>query len=186
MSSQRRIDASRANGARSLGPVTPEGRARSARNAIRHGLLARTVVLEEESTDAFEAALADLIDRLRPADAVELALIEEMAAAQWRQRRSWGIEVRMMNDAAVASPDAGPVARMTYAFRSLSGGPEFALMHRYETRQTRMFQRALNNLLILRTQFLPNEPSPISEQSEVLAPPEPEPSEAEPRESPAA
>src|SRR5262249_32595579 len=125
-------------------------------------------------------ALALLIDRLQPADAVELALIEEMAAAQWRQRRSWGIEVRMMNDAAASSPDAGPVARMTHAFRSLSGGPELALMHRYETRQTRMFQRALGNLLTLRTQFFPNEPNPIPDHPQPSTPPEPPPCDPEP------
>ena len=37
-------------------------------------------------------------------------------------------------------------------------------MHRYETRLHLMYQRALHNLLLLRTAVIPNEPSPISEQ----------------------
>ena len=41
--------ASRANGARSRGPKTPEGKARSARNSLNHGLLARAILLEGES-----------------------------------------------------------------------------------------------------------------------------------------
>src|ERR1039457_2280961 len=48
MSSLRRICASRANGHLSRGPATPQGKLRSARSSVRHGLLARCVALEDE------------------------------------------------------------------------------------------------------------------------------------------
>lgn len=172
MSSQRRIQASRANGARSRGPVTEEGKQRSALNALRHGLLSKTVVLGDEDPEAFRVLVQAFVDRVQPADDIELGLVEQMASAWWRQSRSWAVENRIIDNAASASPNPSPVDRITHAFTTLAPGPELALMHRYETRQSRMFQRALRNLALLRKQNLPNEPSPISEH---LAEPAPEP-----------
>jgi len=63
LDSSRRIRASRANGARARGPVTPEGKRRSSQNAISHGLLARSIVLENESPEAFETLFSQHIDR---------------------------------------------------------------------------------------------------------------------------
>lgn len=175
MSSKRRIEASRANGARSRGPVTAQGKQRSAQNAVRHGFLAQTVVLQDEDAAEFQLTLDALVARFQPADDVELALVEEMAAAQWRKRRSWAIETSMMNAAAAGAKTSRPVDRMTHAFTTLAAGPELALMHRYETRQTRMFQRALQNLMMLREQVLPNEPNPEIEHGQDRAEPEIEP-----------
>ena len=58
------------------GPATAEGKERSARNPLRHGLLARTVVLENEDGEEFEEALGALVARFQPADPVELGLVE--------------------------------------------------------------------------------------------------------------
>jgi len=55
MSSQRRIDSSRVNGAKPYGPATPEGRARSDAAGITHGLTARRVLLDNEPEDDFRA-----------------------------------------------------------------------------------------------------------------------------------
>ena len=87
MSSLRRIEASRANGARSKGPVTPEGKKRSAMNAMRHGLLSDVVALEGEGEENFQLLLEQHVERLQPADGVEYALVEEMAAAYSRLHR---------------------------------------------------------------------------------------------------
>jgi hypothetical protein len=53
MSSLGRILSSRANGARSTGPVTAEGKRRSSQNATSHGLLARHIVMRDESPEGF-------------------------------------------------------------------------------------------------------------------------------------
>ena len=92
MSSQARIDASRANGAKSRGPITPEGKLASSRNSLKHGLLAKTVVLAGESKEDFIELLASYQEEHQPETPTEETLIENMAAARWRQQRVWNME----------------------------------------------------------------------------------------------
>ena len=166
MSTLRRILASRANGALSKGPKTPSGKQRSARNALSHGLLARSLVLENESPEGFAAVMADHIARLNPADGVEYAMIEEMVASHWRLRRAWTIEARMLEKQIAAQTAAGDLDRTADAFSALTDTPATALPHRYEARLHLMYQRAMHNLLLQRVLELPNEPNPISGQAE--------------------
>jgi hypothetical protein len=106
MSSARRIAASRANGATSRGPKTPEGKRRSAMNDVRHGLLAKTVLLDNESPEAFEEFCRHFHQSLDPADPVETALLEELAVAVWRTRRAWAIETTTLETALANQPPA--------------------------------------------------------------------------------
>jgi hypothetical protein len=170
MSSQRRIHASRANGARSKGPVTAEGKQRSAQNALRHGLLANTVVLSDENPEHFEGLVAAYVAKFQPADRVELSLVEQMAAAEWRQQRSWAIERAIVEKKLAESNETPGLDRIADAIAMLAAGPELALMHRYEYRQNRMYHRAFQNLLALRKAFMPNEPNPDSEHGQDFSP----------------
>jgi hypothetical protein len=165
MSSDRKIAASRANGKLSRGPKTPEGRRRSSINAVRHGLLARTALLQCESPEAFREFLADYLQRFGPLDIVETGIVEEMATACWRLRRAWAIETRLLDDGAASLESGDAIGRLTASFSTLAGSPQFHLVHRYETRLHRIFQRALQNLTVLRKDFFPNEPNPGSGHS---------------------
>ncbi len=176
MSSLRRIQSSRSNGARSKGPSTPAGKLHSSLNAIRHGLCAKCVVVEGESRENFLLLLQQHVDRLRPADEVEFGMIEEMCASYWRQRRAWSLETGMFNKQMAIQPDGGMMERMVVAFDTLAASPSLSLLHRYETRLHLTYQRALRTLILLRTIDLPNEdppegrptlgdPSPIPEHS---------------------
>jgi len=160
MSSLKRVLSSRANGARSRGPVTPAGKQASSLNAIRHGLLAKCVVLRTESRENFDILLAQHIDRYRPADDVELGGGEEMAATFWRMRRAWAIETRLHDDAINAREPGDEIGRITGAFTDLAASPALALLHRYEARLHSIRQRAFKNFHILRnTPPPPNEPT---------------------------
>jgi hypothetical protein len=75
-----------------------------------------------------------------------------MFSAFWRQRRAWAIETRIMNGAIATQPaDQDELTRLTAGFTSIAAQPPLELMHRYETRLHRIFQRALANLILMRS-----------------------------------
>src|SRR6185437_5720446 len=92
MTSFRQIDANRRNAQLSTGPSTEEGKRRSRRNAVRHGLTAETVIdaLEDaEDYAAFEMAVTADYDAQ---SAVERELVLRLASLLWRLRRATAIE----------------------------------------------------------------------------------------------
>jgi hypothetical protein len=133
-------------------------------NALVHGLLSECVLLPGESPESFQELLAAYLQRFGPVDLVEAGMIEEMTAAYWRLRRTWAIENRLFAREMASQSAEDDLDRITGSFRELASSNGLPLLHRYETRVHLMFQRALHNLLLLRTAGIPNEPSPISEQ----------------------
>ncbi len=145
MRTPKQIAASRANGALSKGPVSIQGKLNSSRNSLRHGLLARTIVLEEESTDRFLELLRALIEEFHPASATQLMLVETMAVARWRQLRLWGLQkVAMDKEIALQDPAIGtPEVRAALAFKASSDSLQPDLILRYDVAFDRQFSRAL-------------------------------------------
>ena len=88
--------ASLANSAKSTGPLTPEGRAISSQNATRHGILAESIVLDSESAERFSEVLAALQEELQPASPIESRYVETMALAEWRRLRLVCLEKEQM------------------------------------------------------------------------------------------
>lgn len=85
--SEAQREAARRNGARSRGPVTPEGKARAAMNALRHGLCSAAVLAPGEDPAAFEALLAALRAEHAPADATAELLVQRLAVTLWKLAR---------------------------------------------------------------------------------------------------
>jgi len=179
MNSILRIAASRANGAKSRGPVTvagrlaslansakstgaitPEGRALSSQNAIRHGILAESIVLASESAERFSEVLSTMQEELQPASPIESRYVETMALAEWRRLRLICLEKEQITiethrqeaaDLSNLSNDGeAEVSSTRYtalAFRALSDESRAQeLLNRYEARYDRQYQRALNGL----------------------------------------
>ena len=79
-----RSDSSRANGAQSSGPVTPEGKEVSSRNALKTGIFSKRRLLSDEDPADYEALVKALRSTFNPATVVEHLLIDR--AAMGRQR----------------------------------------------------------------------------------------------------
>jgi len=149
MNTEKRVLASRANGAKSRGPITPAGKARS-RSAIRSHRLAAANVLTNESSTAFFTLLGHHYNCLVPTNDVECAMIEEMVSAYWRMRRGWAIENSLLEDATVNQPDGPELSRIAQANAELSSNQQVIAIWSEETRLQRIYQRALHNFLMLK------------------------------------
>jgi hypothetical protein len=153
MVSNLKSDTARANGAKSRGPTTAEGKEKSSRNAIKHGLTAGTgnILLDSEDPGEFEEIFNKLLGIHEPATPAENDLVEEMFAARWRIRRLWTIETNQFNveiltqAAKIDSPDPG--IHLAMAYRALSDDSRsLALASRYEARLQRNYDRAYKTL----------------------------------------
>ncbi|MCX6622802.1 MAG: hypothetical protein NTY38_17400, partial [Acidobacteria bacterium] len=108
------IEASRRNGARSRGPKTAEGKARSSRNATTHGLTTKFSAMDPEELAAYRSFLAAGIARFQPASESELVLVEQFAVANWLQHRAWALETDTFNRQ-INAPGQDPRIAGTFA-----------------------------------------------------------------------
>ena len=72
---------------KALGPRTRQGKQKSSRNATKHGLFSKVIVLDSESKAEYEELLAGLRETLQPEGALEELLVEKLATTVWRHRR---------------------------------------------------------------------------------------------------
>ena len=92
MPTNAQIKANRKNAKKSTGPRTEEGKTRSAKNSLKHGLLARDTVMPGEDPADFDRQLSALEADIQPANSLEFELVRQIADAQWRMRRLTRLE----------------------------------------------------------------------------------------------
>ena len=158
-----RAESSRRNGHRSRGPVTSDGKARSSRNALRHGVLTADVSSGDslEEREQFSALREQLQVELAPASLLERSIVELIAATLWRTRKVLRFEAgralerdtapsplqRLLRELDTEQPsDPEALERAQKLSNSLPPESALDLSMRYEAHLTRELGRLLVQL----------------------------------------
>ena len=83
----KQAEANRRNAKKSTGPKSEAGKATSARNATRHGVLSTVAVAAHEDAEQYEALQAQLKAEHGPCTTVEHMLVEQLTLLYWCQVR---------------------------------------------------------------------------------------------------
>jgi len=149
--SNARAEVSRRNGAKSRGPKTPNGKARSARNALKHGFRAQKyMVLPDEDAAAFAALEAALMEELAPAGVLQAVLAQRIVAAAWRLSRAERLEVELFAENGLPGGSLGLAL-----IRDGRRASAFDTLMRYRGGALAEFWRALRTLKALQAEAAP-------------------------------
>src|SRR6266550_192646 len=137
MTTPQQIEANRLNAANSTGPRTEAGKAAAALNALRHGLLARELLVRGESEEDFTVFAGGVRARLAPVGELEIFVVNRVIAAAWRLRRAVAVETAFFSTE--NAPDGAVEDRLG----------KMQLLSRYEVTLERSLYQALDQLQTL-------------------------------------
>jgi hypothetical protein len=142
----------RANAQHSTGPRTPEGKARSAQNALAHGLTSETAFLPAEDFAAYQRHTQSLLDEYQPKGPTETLLVQDLADTAWRLSRIPAVENHLLGLSTslptgsinVDLPDLDAALAITETLRAQERG--LANLSRHGNRLHRQFHKTLDRL----------------------------------------
>ena len=154
-----RQESARLNGPKSKGPITPEGKAISSQNAVKHGLCAHTinpallipnVLLHNEPEERFQNHFAAMLEKYEPADISESSDVVTYCSYHWRWLRAMELETAAVSGKLAelkAEPNMSEAFRTQLAFaEAYEDSAFFANLPLYETRLERLCAKARRRL----------------------------------------
>ena len=147
-----RADVNRANAQHSTGPRTPEGKQRSAMNAVRHGLTAKTPALPGENQQDYLEFRRKMIEDLQAKGTLEEQLAQSIADIQWRLNTCVSLSEQILD----TETDPRLVRDALYKFGT------------YEHRLRRDFLATLNQLRELQNERKALEKREMKEASSIM------------------
>jgi hypothetical protein len=170
MTSEKQILANRANAEKSTGPKTPETKAISAMNALRHGLTGQVNLMPDEDREAHDTFCKAIVESLAPEGALEVQFAQAVAEDNWRMNRGRAIETNMFAIGHFGPGFPGNPDTMHFGTASLDiNNPEidaavtaaqvfaaapnkFQLLSLYMQRTNKDMQKSLDRLSALQTE----------------------------------
>ena len=157
MATNKQILSARYNGRKSKGPITPQGKTRSAANATKHGLTStKGAAMRTEDDGIYQRLEAAYIEHFQPVGGLEEDLVGQLVNASLRMRRLTRFEVGMYHEQMdkhekVRKEYRDPVPEIEIqeaaAFRSICGTSNAVdVTLRYEYRMRRSYDMALKTL----------------------------------------
>lgn len=142
-----KIKANRQNAKKSTGPTTSAGKAASACNSLRHGLLSRKAILADENRSDFSLLSTQLYEDLDPKGALECVIVERLIGQAWRLRRLLEVERAFFSQNDLTSTFCGLLSdQEKRGFQFSMSADGLALLSRYESTLDRSFYRNIHEL----------------------------------------
>ncbi|WP_435019358.1 hypothetical protein TA3x_001254 [Tundrisphaera sp. TA3] len=131
-----RLAANRANARKSTGPTSPEGRRKSSRNALKHGMTGEGIVLPPDEAAEVDASTAQLVAEMKPSGLMGRMLLRRIAVFHHRLdkcgRHDAAMTAQRVRDAARAR-DAARRAEVNDLGAILDIDPDRAVTRMLET-----------------------------------------------------
>lgn len=145
MTTEKQIQANRANAQHSTGPRTEEGRSAVSQNALKHGIFSREILLEDESQSEFEELKKEFNNHFRPKGMLEKLLCERALAAAWRLSRVTKMESMLIDYTVKKSYDNNGIMEVLGGY----GADKLSLLSRYEISLEKILFRSISELRTL-------------------------------------
>jgi len=176
------VEASRLNGAKSTGPTTPEGQAKSQNNRMVHGFRANLLALANENRGALTDHIESYKLRYSPIDRVEDDLVGLLATNMWQLMRINSVEVALFEIEMSGIDEEldrdydqiDEYGRLALAFKKSAGENTFELLRRYKSTTERAYHRSLEALEKIRKERQPPPSCQSPETQNNLSPDQPD------------
>jgi len=142
MSSKKQITANQNNSLKATGPITIEGKAIVAQNAVKHGILSNKTPVDDDERIDFQLYASQLYENFEPTTPLESLLVDRIISSSWRLRRIVHIEALMLKN---STKNDWPDKTYKDIFCGYSG-QAMAILSRYERTLENSVFRSLQEL----------------------------------------